>query len=291
MTVFIHLTDLHIGDPALGIPAPGEYDFKKAIEIGDPRPLTDTSTRLSMALEKIAAMDADPSFIVVTGDLSNYGELVSYQALKGLMDPVTLPIVYTLGNHDDPAHAAEGLLGRADDDALWDSDQVIDGVHIIALDTSVPGRVGGALAEAQFRYLAEALGRFPDLPKLLMIHHPPAMGNDTPEYDLGAEDSQKLGDTIRGSGVRAILCGHIHQSRVTVWHGIPVVVTAGLHAAIDPLAPQGTQRVNSGAAVAVCTLDDQVFSVNYVSLPVDVVDLLEITDAQIAEYEATLEGA
>ena len=117
------------------------------------------------------------------------------------------------------------------------------------------------------------------------------MGNDTPEYDLGAEDSQKLGEMIRGSGVRAILCGHIHQSRMTVWHGIPVVVTAGLHAAIDPLSPAGTQRFNSGAAVAVCTLDDHVFSVNYVSLPVDIVDLLEITDAQIAEYEATLEDA
>ena len=283
MTVFIHLTDLHIGDPALGIPAPGE------IEIGDPRPMTDTSVRLSMALDKVAAMDTNPSFILVTGDLSNYGELASYKALKGLMDPVTLPVVYTLGNHDDPAHAAEGLLGRAGDDAPWDSEQVIDGVHIIALDTSVPGRVGGALTEAQFRFLAEALGRSPDLPKLLMIHHPPTMGNDTPEYNLGAEDSQKLGEMIRGSGVRAILCGHIHQSRVTVWYGIPVVVTAGLHAAIDPLSPAGTQRFNSGAAVAVCTLDDQVFSVSYVSLPVDFVDLLEITDAQIAEYEAALE--
>ena len=285
MTVFIHLTDLHIGDPALGIPAPGE------IEIGDPRPMTDTSARLSMAVEKVAEMEVAPSFIVVTGDLSNHGELASYQALKKLMDPVTLPVVYTLGNHDDPAHAAEGLLGRAGDDAPWDWDQVIDGVHIIALDTSVPGRVGGALAETQFGFLAEALGRSPDLPKLVMIHHPPTMGNDTPEYNLGAEDSQKLGEMIRGSGVRAILCGHIHQSRVTAWHGIPVVVTAGLHAAIDPLSPAGTQRFNSGAAVAVCTLDDQVFSVNYVPLPVDVVNLLEITDAQIAEYEATLEDA
>ncbi|MBO6777791.1 MAG: metallophosphoesterase [Marinibacterium sp.] len=286
MTVFIHLTDLHIGDPALGIPAPGE------IEIGDPRPMTDTSARLSMALEKIAAMDADPSFILVTGDLSNYGELASYRALKGLMDPVTLPVVYTLGNHDDPAHAAEGVLGRAGDDGPWDADQVIDGVHIIALDTSVPGRVGGALTEAQFDFLAEALGRSPDLPKLLMFHHPPTMDTDTPEFErLRTEDSQKLGEMIRGSGVRAILCGHIHQSRVTLWHGIPVVVTAGLHAAIDPLSPAGTQRFNSGATVAVCTLDDQVFSVNYVSLPVDVVDLLEITDAQIAEYEATLEDA
>lgn len=286
MTVFIHLTDLHIGDPALGILAPGKA------EIGDPRPLTDTSARLSMAVEKIAAMDADPSFILVTGDLSNRGEVVSYQALKGLMDPVTLPVVYTLGNHDDPAHTSEGLLGRAGDDGPWDSEQVINGVHIIALDTSVPGRVGGALSEAQFSFLAEALGRSPDLPKLLMFHHPPAMSNDSPEYErLGTEDSQELGEMIRGSGVRAILCGHIHQSRVTVWHGIPVVVTAGLHAAIDPLSPAGTQRVNSGAAFAVCTLDDQVFSVNYVPLPVEIVDLVEITDAQIAEYEAKLEDA
>lgn len=285
MTDFIHLTDLHIGDPALGIPAPGEA------EIGDARPMTDTSGRLSMALDTISAMDADPSFIVVTGDLSNHGDLVSYETLKGLMAPVTLPVVYTLGNHDDPAHAAEGLLGRAGDAGPWDSDQVIDGVHIIALDTSVPGRVGGALTEAQFSFLAEALGRSPDLPKLLIFHHPPSMGNDTPEHDLGTEDSQKLGEMIRDSGVCAILCGHIHQSQVTVWHGIPVVVTTGLHAAIDPLSPVGTQRFNSGAAFAVCTVDDTGFSVNYVPLPVEVVDLMEITDAQIAEYEATLEEA
>lgn len=283
MTVFIHLTDLHIGDPALGIPAPGEA------EVSDARPMTDTSARLSMALEKISAMDVDPSFVVVTGDLSNRGEVISYQALKAQMDPVTLPTVYTLGNHDDPAHAAEGLLGRAGDDGPWDSDQVIDGIHIIALDTSVPGRVGGALTEAQFGFLAEALGRSPDLPKLLMIHHPPSMDDNTPEFErLGTEDSQKLGEMIRDSGVRAILCGHIHQSRVTVWHGIPVVVTTGLHTAIDPLSPVGTQRFNSGAAFAVCTLDDQGFSVNYVPLPVEIVELGEITEARIAEYEAKL---
>ncbi|MEM9196484.1 MAG: metallophosphoesterase [Pseudomonadota bacterium] len=286
MTAFIHLTDLHIGDPALGIPAPGDT------EIGDPRPMTDTSTRLSMALGEISAMEVAPSFVVVTGDLSNRGEVVSYQTLKGLMAPVTLPVVYTLGNHDDPAYAAEGLLGRLGDGDPWDSDQVIDGVHIIALDTSVPGRVGGALTDAQFGFLAEALGRSPDLPKLLMIHHPPTMDNNAPEFErLGTEDSQKLGEMIRGSGVRAILCGHIHQSRVTVWQGIPVVVTTGLHTAISPLSPVGTQRFNSGAAFAVCTLDDQGFSVNYVPLAVDIVELMEFTDAQIADYEAKLEEA
>ncbi|MEM6441032.1 MAG: metallophosphoesterase [Pseudomonadota bacterium] len=286
MTVFIHLTDLHIGDPALGVPAPGEG------EIGEARPLTDTSARLSMALDRIAAMEVAPSFVVVTGDLSNRGEVVSYQALKGLMARNALPTVYTLGNHDDPAHAAEGLLGRAGEGGPWNSDQVIDGVHVIALDTSVPGRVGGALTEAGAAFLAEALDRSPDLPKLLMLHHPPVLDDGAPEFEgLKPEDSRKLGEMIRGRGVRAILCGHIHQSRVWIWQGVPVVVTTGLHNAIDPLSPAGTQRVDSGAAFAVCTLDDQGFGVSYVPLPVEVVDLIELTDAQIAEYEAGLVDA
>ncbi|MEO0718827.1 MAG: metallophosphoesterase [Pseudomonadota bacterium] len=285
MKTFIHLTDLHIGDPSLG--------FSGGIgeEIDDPRPLTDTPARLKAALARIATLEVAPSFIVVTGDLSQYGEAASYKALRDIMADVAPPVIYGLGNHDDRQNFYAQIVDDPARTAPYDHDVVIDGVHVITLDSGVPGKVGGSLAPEQFEFLAAALSRHADAPKVLAIHHPPVMGDsNAPAYDgLDRDDSARLGDMIEGGRVQAILCGHIHQSRVTLWRGTPVVVTTGLHNAIDPLRLPNAHAMSNDAAFALCTVSHDMFTVNYVSLATDHQDLGAITPAQIAAYEETLQ--
>ena len=68
-TSFIHITDLHVGNPA----------------IADDHLFSDTSATLGTMLELIASMDQPPKFIIASGDLSNRGYADSYRHLKAIM--------------------------------------------------------------------------------------------------------------------------------------------------------------------------------------------------------------
>ncbi|NGP16976.1 metallophosphoesterase [Devosia aurantiaca] len=253
-TTFIHLTDLHVGNPAV----PDDHLF------------SDTSATLARVLEMIATMDQVPSFIVASGDLTNRGDADSYRQLKALMSASGLPVIYALGNHDTRAGFYEGMLGRTSDlDTPYDHQQVMDGVHIITLDTSTPGQIGGTLTAEQFAWLEETLDSHPELPKLIVAHHAPALG-DAPPWDhwrtIEFGQSQQLAAQLKGRNILAILSGHIHHDRFSVWHGIPVIVGMGQHAATDILT-SGVLRMVEGASFGICTVRRSGLTMALVPLP------------------------
>lgn len=253
-TVFIHITDLHVGNPA----------------VADDHLFSDTSATLARVLELIGSMDQAPSFIIASGDLTNRGDADSYRQLKSIMAATSLPVIYALGNHDTRPGFYEGMLGRTSDlDATYDHDQVIDGVHIITLDTTTPGQIGGSLEPAQFAWLAAKLDEHAELPKLIVAHHAPALG-DAPPWDhwrtIEFGQSQKLGELLAGRNVLAILSGHIHHDRFSVWHGIPVIVGMGQHAATDILT-QNVLRMVEGSSFGIGTVRRSGLTMALVPLP------------------------
>ncbi|WMT90709.1 metallophosphoesterase [Pelagibacterium sp. H642] len=234
-TTFIHITDLHIGNPAV----PDDHLF------------SDTSATLTRVLEMIGTMDQTPRFIVASGDLTNRGDVESYYQLKAIMAATDLPVIYALGNHDTREGFYRGMLERSTDlDAPYDHDQVIAGVHIITLDTTTPGQIGGSLTPEQFDWLAGKLDAHPELPKLIVAHHAPALG-DNPPWDhwrtIDFDQSQKLAQLLKGRNILGILSGHIHHDRFSVWHGIPVIVGMGQHAATDILTLDVLRMVDGGS--------------------------------------------
>ena len=256
---FIHLTDLHIGDPAQ-----------------DDHLFSDTRATLAEIVRLVGTIQPKPSFVVASGDLSNRGDAESYGMLKALMSVLDIPVVYALGNHDTRAGFYRGMLGReADLDAPYDHDAVIDGIHVVTLDSSVPGFIGGSIEEAQFAWLADVLDRHPDLPKLIVSHHPPALG-DAPDWahwrTVDFDQSQRLADLLKGRNVVGILSGHIHHDRVSSWHGIPVVVGMGQHAATDILRADILRMVR-GASFAIGTIRKSGLTVAFVPLPTDRAEL------------------
>ena len=94
-TTFIHLTDLHVGDPVV-----------------DTHLFSDTSATLASILDLIATISPRPSFIVASGDLTNRGDADSYRHLKALMAATDLPVIYALGNHDTREGFYRGMLDR-----------------------------------------------------------------------------------------------------------------------------------------------------------------------------------
>jgi 3',5'-cyclic AMP phosphodiesterase CpdA len=249
---FVLLSDLHISHRA---PA-------------DAGLLTDTDATLAEAVAAIAALDPQPAFVVMAGDLTNHGEPDAYRRLAGLLEDLQAPRVLALGNHDTRAGFRTVMLDEPGDaEAPYCHDQVIAGVHLIVLDSSIPGRIAGALGADQIAFLSEALGREHGLQKVIVCHHPPHVdAGEGGWHSLDAESSARLADAIRGRNVAAILSGHVHFDSVIHWHGVPVVIGMGLHNAVD-VTVRTTLRVVDGAGFILCRLRQSGLTASFVPLP------------------------
>lgn len=255
---FLHLTDLHFGSA------------------DDPHLHSDTEATMAAILTQMERITPRPDFIVASGDLSNAGDADSYRRLKAMLDPYGVPVIYALGNHDTREGFYEGMLGRTTDlSAPYDHDTVIAGLHVIALDSTTPGAIGGALEPDQFDWLADRLTAHPDLRKLIVVHHAPALGEasgDAPWREIRFEDSQRLADMLVGQDVVGMLCGHIHHDRFSSWYGIPVIVGQGQHAATDILATDELRMVRGGS-FGIGTLRPSGLTMALVPLPSDRAEL------------------
>jgi len=221
MTRFLHLTDLHL-EAGVNTASLGAFDHVLATAV---------------------KLDPKIDFILISGDLTDKGDEQSYLQLAERVRDLPIPVHCALGNHDARTafRAAFPDAPRQGEEPL-DYDLITGGVHLIVLDSLVPGQTSGELGPDQVTFLKTALARHLDYPKLLMIHHPPKFTRD-PGSDwasLKGKDSQVLSDALAGTNTLGILAGHIHTDRVVQWNGLPVVTTVGLYSAQDPTHPVAT---------------------------------------------------
>ncbi|MEV4735446.1 MULTISPECIES: metallophosphoesterase [unclassified Microbacterium] len=211
--VVVHVSDPHFlaGGAHLG----GRYDVESTF---------------ARTLDAIRAVHPSPAAIVVTGDLADLGEPDAYRRLRDAVEPVAeelgTVVVWVAGNHDERPALREGLLDLAPTQepvtGVWD----LDGLRLIALDSSVPGWHHGDLDEAQLTWLAEILREPAPHGTLLAMHHPP-LPSHLPLFDiLELRHQDELADVIRGTDVRGILAGHLHYSSHGTFAGIPVSVSS-----------------------------------------------------------------
>lgn len=257
---FVHITDLHIGNPA----------------VQDDHLYTDTSQTLRAILADVKRLVPQPRFVVASGDLTNTGDPESYEQLKAIIADAGLdvPVLYTLGNHDKRSGFYPVMLGQTENvDKPYDNSAVVDGIHIVLVDTSVAFKIGGHFEPGQLEWLAAELDRHPELPKLIVMHHAPALDFDRPSLEwesLSFEGTEALRSLLEGrNDILGILSGHIHYDRVSHWYGIPVVVGIGQHAATDVLYLHEGLRMVAGASFALGTIRESGLSISFVPQPAD----------------------
>ena len=267
MTRFIHLTDLHISHP----------------DLNDPHLQSDTPETLRRVVGAINAMDPLPDFVVASGDLTNHGDVQSYELVRELMAPLKAPVVMALGNHDQRAGFNEVFApGLADAPYFHDAAQ--DDLHVITLDSSQPGKVAGALDEAQFAFLDAALERHPDLQKLLVIHHPPRIDPEGLAWaSLDQQSSDRLAQALAGRRMAGILSGHVHVNRGSLWHGVPLVISTGLHSSVDLLEPQDL-RIVEGSGFALCDWRESGLTVSFVPLDPTASEIARLPREQLESF-------
>jgi len=208
--------------------------------------------RLDHTLQTLIKSPNRPDLLLATGDLTEHGDLRSYEALKEALATLPFPAFTCLGNHDKRANfstvfpdvpVAEGFVQYAVD---------LDGLRLILLDTLEEGRHGGAFCEARAAWLNRTLDAAPDVPTLIVMHHPPVpVGIGW--MDPGADEPWviRFRETIAGrSQIVAILCGHLHRSVVAPFQGTTLAVCAatavqlGLDLRpIDPEKPDGREMI------------------------------------------------
>jgi len=211
--VIVHVSDPHFlaGGRRLG----GRYDVEATF---------------ARTLDAIKAVHPHPSAIVVTGDLADLGEPDAYRRLRAAVEPVAAElgtvVVWVAGNHDERPALREGLLDLPPTQepvtGVWD----LDGLRLVALDSTVPGWHHGDLDDAQLEWLTDVLREPAPHGTLLAMHHPP-LPSHLPLFDiLELRRQDELAEVIRGTDVRGILAGHLHYSSHGMFAGVPVSVSS-----------------------------------------------------------------
>lgn len=177
--------------------------------------------RLKAGIDHVNAWHADADRVVITGDLTHYGDAESYRRLKVLLDTLVPPLAITIGNHD----RREVFLETFTDvptDANGFVQQVVDlpDCRLVLLDTlfappyDYPESHKGRLCEQRLAWLDGVLSDTGGRPALLFMHHPPhATGfSGMDEIRLTNDDAFYALVLKHGATVRHIFAGHVHRT-------------------------------------------------------------------------------
>ena len=86
-------------------------------------------------------------------------------------------------------------------------------LRIVAVDTLVPGKIGGALCEDRLHWLDKTLAAAPDKPTLVLMHHPPFVTGVDQMDQHGFHGCAALAEIIaHHPQIERILCGHLHRT-------------------------------------------------------------------------------
>lgn len=193
--------------------------------------------------------------VVLTGDVAAQGRPDQYAEAARLIAASPVPVLAVPGNHDHRIAFRDGLLGGLPGPGGFTGGGVtgggaeplhrverVAGAAFVLLDSTAPGRDGGALDQASLTWLATQLDALePDAadgtdgsdgragPVFVVLHHPP-LSLGTPSLDaIALADPASFLAVLAGRpGVVAVLAGHVHGATVTVVGGKPVLIAPGI---------------------------------------------------------------
>ncbi|MBR9652982.1 phosphodiesterase [Thalassovita aquimarina] len=223
-TKFIHLTDPHVigGDCLL-------YGANPA-------------RRLARAVDSIIEEHGDAAFVIVTGDMTHWGDADAYVAFAREIHRLPMPVHLMVGNHDDGA-AFTGAFPHAPRDRNGFVQYAFDTPHhrAIYLDTKMPGTHAGGYCAARREWLAAQLAEA-DRPVLLFMHHPPFQTGIKSMDSIMMLDSEPFHETVAPykDQIQHLFFGHVHRAIFGNWRGISFSCMRGLNHQVGlDLGPAG----------------------------------------------------
>lgn len=188
----VQITDTHLGD------SPGDALLGM-----------DADTSLGHVIDLIKSERTGIDVLLGTGDLSNCGSVNSYRRFRQATDSLAAHTLWLPGNHDSlPAMRvavdAGNELCRA---------ASIDNWQIVMLDSTIPGKVGGAFTDSELQFLRQTLADTAAEHSLICLHHHPiTIGCEWLDEQQVANADAFFGVLDEFTSVRGVLWGHIHQT-------------------------------------------------------------------------------
>jgi 3',5'-cyclic-AMP phosphodiesterase len=201
---------------------------------------------LAAAVGAVLQLDPAPDAVLVSGDLTNCSDARSYERVRELLAPFSMPVHVLPGNHDD----REALR-------TWFTDDPVSGAHgapfqyalrcgdvrLVVCDTTVPGRDDGRLDAGARAWLERELAAEPAVPTIVAMHHAPLLTGIGAMDAIGLPEADRaaLADLLRGCPqVRRVVAGHVHRACFGVLGGCGVFACPSTHLQVrwDPAEPR-----------------------------------------------------
>jgi 3',5'-cyclic AMP phosphodiesterase CpdA len=256
----------------------------------------DSLTNLQRALATVEESGEHPDVVVLTGDLTDTGDPAAYRRLRAAVEEsaarMGAEVVYVMGNHDArPAFWAELADTPDADQRSYDVVRTVDGLRVIALDSTVPGHHHGEITDEQLTWLAAELAQPAPAGTVIGLHHAPVPAPSELAGFLGLRNPEALWDVLQGTDVRAVLAGHTHASSATAVDGILVWTSGAMAYAMDGTAPAGIMRGRFGPVFSRVQVFPDSVAAQHVRLPdADEPVVYEMTRAQMQDAIAALAG-
>lgn len=200
--------------------------------------------RLRKTVEDIKQINPRPDIIIVTGDLVERGDLKSYSTLRTEVVGVEIPTYFAMGNHDNRIAFSSNFPESEFNNGFLQYSIDMASLRIIVLDTSEPGRHGGAFCEARAKWLEAELASAPEKPTLIAMHHPPT---DIGIPWLTASDEEEWTKRFASivssyNNIVHIISGHIHRPIFKRFAG----TTLSIASAVGPQVKLDLSKIDSG---------------------------------------------
>lgn len=186
-------------------------------------PNHEVTKTLQEAVDKINALEEQPSFVIHTGDITHLAEAAQFdtaaQILKGAR---ASQVYYVPGEHD--VFTDEGKLylerfGRGTRGQGWQSFDY-NGVHFIGLvnvlnlkqgsGTGLGGSGFGQLGQEQLTWLQQDVKGLSSSTPIVVFAHIP-LWTIYPDWGWGTDESEQALSYLKRFGSVTVLNGHIHQ--------------------------------------------------------------------------------
>lgn len=182
----------------------------------------DVAMRVRQIVTDLAGLRPLPDLVLISGDVTDGGTVDDYALARSILDQLPMAYMLVPGNHDRRDTMRAAFSDRIDFEPgdYLNFRVEVDGVLIVGLDTTIPGKVEGALCTERLDWLEKAL-RGVDGPTFILLHHPP-FSTGHKQWDrtnLTAGSPQLAALVKQAPGQVRLLCGHVHQPIHTLWCG------------------------------------------------------------------------